>query len=199
MRAARVLSSLFAFTLVAGFGTRAHAQAPAQVVVREGSSTTLDERYDEERKRGFELAARGDLNDAERAFGNAASLKKSLPEPRYLLGEVRRRNGKLADAAADFKAAMSLAATGKQKEFYAKALAALAVTFERMGELQQARDMWIKAVKFADDNPTGPLTADVARSRVQAIDLVFEREHVYINVRQRIQDRERIAEAAKAP
>ena len=62
-----------------------------------------------------------------------------------------------------------------------------------MGELQQARELWQRASRFIEMHPEANLAPAVPTGRIQAIDLIFEREQVYIGVRQRIADREKIS------
>jgi hypothetical protein len=55
--------------------------------------------------------------------------------------------------------------------------------------MEQARAAWEEYVRFAEASPT-IADAQLGRARIQAIDIVNEQEQAYVNVRQRIADRE---------
>jgi tetratricopeptide (TPR) repeat protein len=172
---------------------RERTQRPREQTQR--TANTVEGQFTVEVRRASEAAAAKRFDEAEKALTAALLLKPRDAMAHYLLGETHRALGKTNDAVLDLRAALEILSETKDAPLEARALASLATTYERVGELQQARETWIRASQFADDHNDTALTTLTPRSRVQAIDLVFEREHVYIGVRQRAADRERLTGA----
>jgi hypothetical protein len=84
--------------------------------------------------------------------------------------------------------------------FFSRALHGVASTYERMPDhLTDARTAWMEYTHFAD-GAARVAPGTIGRERVSTIDVAGEQERVYVDVRARIADRQRIArEAAAAP
>jgi tetratricopeptide (TPR) repeat protein len=139
---------------------------------------------------GIELLLRGDNAGAMSAFREAAGAEASRPEPQYYIGVANRMAGNFPDALAAFQQAAALAERGNAPSWRARALHGIASTLERMdGRADDARTAWQQYATFADANQR-VASPQVGRARVQAIDVMNEQERVYVQVRQRIAERE---------
>jgi tetratricopeptide (TPR) repeat protein len=154
-------------------------------------------------QRGITQLAGGDPSGAIATFQQAVQLDGSRPEAPYYIATAQRMSGDLQTALTGFQQAAALAQAANLPRWRARALEAAAFTLERMeGRVEDARTAWQEYARFADTNPT---VADpqLGRARVSAIDIMNEQETAYVNVRQRIAEREqeraREAEEASQP
>lgn len=152
---------------------------------------------------GIERLAGGDAAGAISIFREAVSLDGGRPHAPYYIGTAHRMTGNLAEALTSFQQAAALAQAAELPRWRSRALHGVASTLERMeGRVEEARAAWQEYARFADANPT---VADpqLGRARVSAIDLMNEQEQAYVQVRQRIAEREverrREAEEAARP
>lgn len=144
------------------------------------------------KQRARAAAAARDWALARRELEQAVRTSPGDLEARYLLGESERAGGTHADAIRSLRAVLEALVERREVALEARALASLATTYERIGELGQARETWVRLARLGDADGGAVTGTLAARGRIQAIDLVFEREHVYIGVRQRISDREKL-------
>ncbi len=177
---------------------------PALASAQDAASTPphADE-YTRALQSGIAQLAGGDPSGAITTFQRAVQLDGSRPQAPYYIASAQRMGGDLDSALTGFQQAASLAQAANLPRWRARALAAAAFTLERMeGRVEDARNAWQEYARFADTNPT---VADpqLGRARVQAIDIMNEQETAYVNVRQRIaereQEREREAQEASQP
>ena len=75
----------------------------------------------------------------------AADIDPTLPEVHVTLGELRKYNGKFAEAATEFNQALQL------RPKYPDALVGLAETYDRMGRAAQAEQLYKQAVSLNPD------------------------------------------------
>ena len=149
-------------------------------------------RYEEKLHEALARGAARDWEGAAVTLRDAIELRSGPADAHILLGEVYRLQGKFIDSERSLRLGLDRAHAQQKTLWQARAMASLATTLEAQGELQRARDTWIEVARFGESSGnTTPIQPNGARARIQAIDLVFEREHVYIDVRQRISDRER--------
>lgn len=132
------------------------------------------------------------------ALRTAVAESPSRPDAICHLGEAYRLGGDFTAALDNFQACLRVARSASSQLFTARALHGIASTFERMPEhLADARTAWLEYVRFAD-GATGVASSQIGRERVTAIDVVSEQEHVYVEVRQRIAERERVSSTPAA-
>ncbi len=147
--------------------------------------------YMVEVQNGLRLAAARDFDGATAALRQAVQLNPSAPEAYYYQGEVHRLRGSLPEALESFRTAQRMAEQANEPKWQARAMQGAAETLERQeGQLAQARDAWLAYARFADGH-RDTVNPEVARARIQAIDVVIEQEQAYVAVRQRIAERER--------
>ncbi len=163
------------------------------VAVANAAGKDQQQRYDEKLREALARGAARDWEGAAVTLRDAIELRSGPAEGHILLGEVYRLQRKFAESERTLRLGVDRAHAQQKALWEARAMASLATTLEAQGELQRAREIWIEVARFGDSNGNAtPIQPHGARARIQAIDLVFEREHVYIDVRQRISDRERV-------
>ncbi len=175
---------------------------PALALAQDAPRPGADE-YTRRVQSGIERLAGGDPAGAITTFREAVGMDGSRPQAPYYIGTAHRMSGNLAEALTSFQQAAALAQAANLPRWRARALHGVASTLERMeGRVEEARTAWQAYASFADGNPT---VADpqLGRARVSAIDLMNEQEQAYVQVRQRIAEREeerrREAEEAARP
>ena len=132
------------------------------------------------------LVAR-DIDMAVQVLDEATAADPRHSQLAYLLGEAHRMAGRFDQAAQHYRRAIDLAGADAHAE--ARARIGLARTFEAQREhYPDAREAWIAYVRFAESHPDVP-SAEVARARIQALDLVAEQDAAYPEVRRRIDAR----------
>jgi len=110
------------------------------------------------------------------------------PQALFYLATANRMAGSLQEAITGFERAADNAED--LPRWRARALQAVAETLERMdGQLEPARQAWQAYVRFADSHQAVAFP-QIGRARIQAIDVVIEQERAYVEVRQRIAERE---------
>ncbi|MEM9192807.1 MAG: hypothetical protein AAGF12_26770 [Myxococcota bacterium] len=139
---------------------------------------------------GVRAAVAGSHDGALAKFEEATREDPSRPEAYYHSGAVERIRRNLTEALQHFRDCIRTA-TGRDDVIHARCLQAIADTLEMQEDgLEQAREAWQEYQRFADGHQ---MAADIemGRARIQRIDMVLEQERVYVDVRQRIADRER--------
>lgn len=145
---------------------------------------------------GIALLLSGDSGGSMGIFRQAIQADGNRPQAIYYLACANRITGNLDDAVTGFERAADVA--DEDPRWRARALEAVAMTLERIhGRLEQARAAWQAYVQFADAN-AAVAHPQLGRARIQAIDLMGEQERAYVEVRERIEARER-ANAASPP
>jgi len=198
-RGMRTLASvLLAFLLVPSVvlaQAPPQGQAPAQQAEATPAPTTSP--YMTKVQNGLRLAVGRDFDGALASLREAVGLDSAKPEAHYYIGEVQRMRGNLDDALGSFRTAAQNAQSTQQPGWRARAMQAIAETLERQPDkLADAREAWTAYARFADANREAA-SPEIARARIQAIDVVSEQEIAYVAVRERIAARER--ENAQAP
>ena len=142
-------------------------------------------------REGLRLAAAGDLDGALASLRDAAQLDAAQPETHYYIGEIQRLRGELDQALESFQTAVRNAQRARQPAWQARGMQAIADTLERQPDkLAEAREAWMTYARFADGNRE-MASPEIARARMQAIDVATEQEIAYVGVRERIAARER--------
>jgi hypothetical protein len=137
--------------------------------------------------------ATGDRQTGMATLRTAVAESPSRPEAICYLAEAYRLGGDFVAALDNFQACLRVARSANNTAYVARAMHGVASTFERMPEhLTDARTAWLEYARFAD-GATSVASAQIGRERVTAIDVASEQEHVYVEVRQRIAERERLA------
>ena len=163
--------------------------APALASAQAAERPSADA-YTREVQRGIEQLAGGDAAGATTTFREAQAREARRPEAPYYLATLLRMTGDLEGAVSGFSQAAALAQAASLPRWQARALHGVASTLERiLGRVEEARAAWQAYSTFADANPT-VADSQLGRARVQAIDLMNEQEQAYVQVRQRIADRE---------
>lgn len=143
---------------------------------------------------GLRLAVARDFEGAMAALREAVQLNPSNPHAYYYTGEVHRMRQSLPEALESFRTAKRMAEQAGEVVWQARALQAIAETLERQdNQLRAAREAWLALASFADSHRQ-QVDPEIARARIQAIDVVTEQEQAYVAVRQRIEERERARE-----
>jgi tetratricopeptide (TPR) repeat protein len=154
--------------------------------------------YTQRVQQGIQMLVSGDAAGATEAFEQAVALDGERPQAPYFLAEVQRLGGNLEPALEGFRRAAELAAGAEAPRWQARALQAVAMTLERMeGRIEDARSAWQEYIRFADAHQTVS-HPQLGRARVQAVDMMNEQERVYVEVRERIAERERQAAEEEA-
>lgn len=149
--------------------------------------------YDVELQRALTQFGAGEIEDATRTLTEAVALDGTRPEAPYYLAASMRAAGNLEGALTAFERAAEIARSANAPRWEARALHGVASTLERFdGRLEDARTAWQAYARFADANPR-LASGELARARIQAIDIMNEQERAYVEVRQRIAEREREA------
>jgi hypothetical protein len=142
--------------------------------------------------------ATGDRQTGMATLRTAVAESPSRPEAICYLAEAYRLGADFVAALDNFQACLRVARSANNPAYVARAMHGVASTFERMPEhLADARTAWLEYARFAD-GAASVASAQIGRERVTAIDVVSEQETVYVEVRQRIAERERVA-ATPAP
>jgi hypothetical protein len=161
----------------------------------EAQATTYEARI---RQAAVQVAS-GNREAGLAALRTAVAESPSRPEAICYLAEAYRAGGDFVAALENFQACLRVARSANDVGFTARAMHGVASTFERMPEhLTDARAAWLEYARFAD-GATSVASAQIGRERVTAIDVASEQERVYVEVRQRIAERERVAAAPPAP
>jgi tetratricopeptide (TPR) repeat protein len=186
----RVLScSLVIAVLAAPVASAQQRQAQPQAQPAQPARPGADE-YTTRVRAGIDQLAGGDTNGALSTFREALAMNGARPEAQYYIGEASRVSGNLAQAVSAFQQAAALALSANEPRWQGRALHGVASTLERMeGRIEDARTAWQEYVRFADSH-TNVSDPGVGRARIQAIDMMNEQEQVYVQVRQRIAERE---------
>jgi uncharacterized protein HemY len=160
----------------------------------EAQTTTYEARI---RSAAVQIAT-GDREAGLATLRTAVAESPSRPEAICYLAEAYRLGGDFVAALDNFEACLRVARSASNTAYVARAMHGVASTFERMPEhLNDARNAWLEYARFAD-GATSVASAQIGRERVSAVDVVAEQERVYVEVRQRIAERERVA-ATPAP
>ena len=182
MAAMRAL--VFALTLLATSGAAAQA-APTSYEARVRQAT--------------EQIAHGDRATATTTLQAAIAEAPSRPAAYCTLGEAQRVASDFQGSLASFQSCLRFARDEDDVLQIARAMHGVATAHERLGQMAEARAAWLEFQRVAE-GATRVASATQARERVSAIDVQGEQERVYVDVRGRIAERERIArEAAAAP
>jgi hypothetical protein len=180
----RIALSLVAIIVLSGIGASA---ARAQTAT-----------YESRVRQAAVQVATGDRAAGLALLRTAVADSPSRPDAICYLAEAYRVSGDFVAALDNFEACLRVARTAGNAAFTARAMHGVASTFERMPEhLADARAAWLEYARFAD-GATSVASAQIGRERVTAVDVVTEQERVYVEVRQRIAERERVA-ATPAP
>jgi hypothetical protein len=108
----------------------------------------------------------------------------------YYAGEIDRVQNNLPQALERFRTCAEFAERGSDDTHHARCLQGIAETLERTeGQLEAAREAWSNYVTFADAHRTVS-NPEVGRARLQAIDAQMQQAGAYVEVRQRIAERE---------
>jgi len=149
--------------------------------------------YTQRVQQGIQMLVAGDSAGATEALRQAAALDGARPQAPYYLAEAQRLSGELEEALNGFRRAAELAGSAEEPRWQGRALQAVAMTLERMeGRIEDAREAWQEYIRFADSHQAVS-RPQLGRARLQAIDMMNEQERVYVSVRERIAERERIA------
>jgi tetratricopeptide (TPR) repeat protein len=140
---------------------------------------------------GLRKLAANDLESAMADFQRAIAADLASPEGHYYLGVAQRRADRVDRALESFRNALTRADAANDVTFGARARIALAMTFERMdGHADDIRAAWVEVQTFAGAHP-GAQGAEIARTRLAAIDAYRELSRTYEPVRHRIAERAR--------
>lgn len=182
MAAMRAL--VFVLTLLATSGAAAQA-AP----------TTYEGRV----RQATEQIAHGDRASATTTLRAAIAEAPARAAAYCVLGEAQRVASDFQGSLESFQNCLRFARDEDDVLYIARAMHGVATAHERLGQLTEARAAWLEYQRFAE-GATRVASPTQARERVSAIDVQGEQERVYVDVRARIAERERIArEAAAAP
>lgn len=182
---------------LAMIGSTASAQVAASVAAPPPPTGPT---YEQRIREATEQIAHGDRAGATGRLRDAIGQAPSRPDAHCLLAEGMRASGDFTGALENYQTCLRFAREEDNVLMIARALHGVASTYERLPErLADARTAWVEYSHFAD-GASRVAQASTGRDRVQAIDVMSEQERVYVDVRARIADRERIArEAAMAP
>jgi hypothetical protein len=140
---------------------------------------------------GIRLLVARDFDGSIASLREAVALEGGNPMAHYYLGEAQRMKGELAEAVEAFRAAARHGAQGTEPRWQARAMQGVAETLERIPErLPEARIAWQEYVRFADAHRDVSFP-ELGRQRIQVIDTWTELELVVVDVRRRIEERER--------
>ena len=132
------------------------------------------------------LIAARDYDGALAQLRQAASFSSEEPLAYYLMAELHRLRGSVAESLEMFRTASRLADSTTDFQMQGRARLGIAQCLEQMdGHTEDARAAWSEYVRFAESHPT-EATAEWGRTRLQSIDVAREQEDVYVGVRQRI-------------
>ncbi len=173
--------------------------ASAQVAAAVAAHGSAEPTYEERMRLATEAIAHGDRAAGMASLRTAIADSPSRPDAHCILGEGYRASGDFTAALDNFQTCLRFAREADNLLYIARALHGVASSYERMPErLTDARTAWMEYAHFAD-GASRVASAAEGRERVQAIDVASEQEHVYVDVRARIAERERIAREAPPP
>jgi hypothetical protein len=195
--AMRALSIVFVLSALA---STASAQVASSVTAPTPTPPPAGPTYAQRMREATEQIAHGDRAGAVGHLRDAIGAEPSRPDAHCLLAEGLRAGGDATGALESYQTCLRLARAEDNVLMIARALHGVASTYERLPEhLADARTAWMEYSHFAD-GATRVAQGSIGRDRVTAIDVMTEQERVYVDVRARIAERERIAaEAAAAP
>ncbi len=155
--------------------------------------------YEQRIRQATEGIAHGDRAAAMASLRTAIADAPSRPDAHCILAEGYRVQSDFTASLDNFQTCLRFAREEDNLLYIARALHGVASCYERMPEhLTDARTAWMEYAHFAD-GASRVASASEGRERVQAIDVAGEQEHVYVDVRARIAERERIAREAPPP
>lgn len=155
--------------------------------------------YEQRIRQATEQIAHGDRAAGMALLRDAVAEAPSRPDGYCTLAEGYRASGDFTAALDNFQTCLRWAREASNQLYQARALHGVASSYERMPEhIADARTAWMEYAHFAD-GASRVASASEGRERVQAIDVAGEQERVYVDVRSRIADRERIAREAPPP
>ncbi len=188
------MTRLFVCTLVLAFAAPVAAQPRQQAAPAAGGTEHAAPHasaYLVKVQNGIRLAVGRDLDGALDALRDAFREEPTSPIAHYFAAEVHRMRGEMEEALEKFRVCADLASNGHLPDYQARCMRGQAETLERMeGRLEAARDAWSQYVRFADGNRQ-VASPEVGRARIQALDAQHEQAQAYVEVRQRIEERER--------
>ena len=155
--------------------------------------------YEQRIRQATEGIAHGDRAAAMASLRTAIADAPSRPDAHCILAEGYRVQSDFTASLDNFQTCLRFAREEDNLLYIARALHGVASCYERMPEhLTDARTAWMEYAHFAD-GASRVASASEGSERVQAIDVAGEQEHVYVDVRARIAERERIAREAPPP
>ena len=185
----RVMRPLLLALALVSFASTASAQATPSP----GPS------YEQTVRVATEGIAHGDRTGAMESLRTAIAESPARPDAHCILAEGYRVANDFTAALDNFQTCLRFAREQDNLLYIARALHGVASCYERMPEhLTDARTAWMEYSHFAD-GASRVASASEGRERVQAIDVASEQERVYVDVRARIAERERIAREAPPP
>jgi len=195
MRAPLLLSSV----CILAFASPASAQTTTATSAARVTAPSAPS-YEQRVREATEQIAHGDRTAGMAALRTAIADAPSRPDAHCTLAEGYRAGGDFTAALDNFQTCLRFAREADDQLYIARALHGVASSYERMPEhLSDARTAWMDYAHFAD-GASRVASASEGRERVQAIDVATEQERVYVDVRARIAERERIArETPPAP
>ncbi len=178
-------------SLVTSMGLASAARAQEAQAPSEAASPPGADEYTRLISEGVSLMVSGDTDGGFDRFRRALSSDGARPQAPYYIAVLNRAGGNLEEAVSGFQRTAELAERANEPRWQARALQGAAFTLERMeGRIEEARTAWQTYVRFADAHTTVS-HPQLGRARIQAIDMVIEQERVYVDVRERIAERER--------
>lgn len=169
-------------------------------VTSSASAQSAAPSYEQRVREATEQIAHGDRAAGIASMRTAITDAPTRAEAQCVLAEGLRVNGDLQGALDAYQSCLRIARAASDQLSTARALHGVASTYERMPDhLTDARTAWMEYTRFAD-GAARVAPGTIGRERVSTIDVAGEQERVYVDVRARIADRQRIArEAAAAP
>lgn len=170
------------------------------VIASGASAQAAAPTYEQRVRTATEGIAHGDRTAAMASLRTAIADAPSRPEAHCAIAEGYRAGGDFTAALDSFQTCLRWAREDDNVLYIARGLHGVASSYERLPEhLADARTAWQEYAHFAD-GASRVASASEGRERVQAIDVAGEQERVYVDVRARIAERERIArETPPAP
>ncbi len=132
-----------------------------------------------------------DYDSAREALSEAFEMEPSNPAAFYIAGEIDRIQANLPQALERFRSCVQFAGQTNEDRYRARCLQAMAETLERTeGELEAALEAWRTYVEFADAHRSVS-NPEIGRERINAINAQMQQAAEYVEVRERIEERER--------
>jgi hypothetical protein len=149
--------------------------------------------YAEKIQQGMRATMARDFGRAASLFREAIQIEASRPDGYYFLAEMQRIQANMSEALEAFRTCARMASQASSVLYEGRCLQGIADTLEQMpNRHDEARGAWNDVARFADSHQA-LVTPQYARARISAIDVVAEQERTYVDVRQRIAERERVA------